>query len=277
MEALHQAIEFTPRYTEVADLKDAGRPVHKADPSHAVAAGTAYLFNHHLVPALLNIEMAMKKLPKNGKPFWLLSDAMKSTCQAAEICRRLMGTLGFCLGYGSSGRAPVGVSEACLQFLPVFRALVLPNTRLETDLPPGGPSVRISRDLLHQVLINLIQGAGEFFGGAPSAFYFRVRTVGSEEVPDEGHDGAGLGPSGAFFACVEIESRGCGPARRDDGAFEGTLSSAGSVLSVYGGRVTAKTSEAGKAAFRIFLPACKTGPPSSGTMVVSGSISELFS
>ncbi|MDD2277376.1 MAG: hypothetical protein PHP56_12690, partial [Smithellaceae bacterium] len=107
MEALHQAIDFKPRYMEVTDSADAGRPVRKADPSHAVAAGTSHLFNHHLVPALLNIEMAMNKLPKNGKTFRLLSDAMKSACQAAEICRMLMGSLGFCLGCGSSGRAPV--------------------------------------------------------------------------------------------------------------------------------------------------------------------------
>ena len=274
MEALHQAIDFKPRYMEVTDSADAGRPVRKADPSHAGAAGTSHLFNHHLVPALLNIEMAMNKLPKNGKTFRLLSDAMKSACQAAEICRMLMGSLGFCLGCGSSGRAPVDLSGACLRFLPVFRALVLPNTRLEADLPPGGPSVRVSRDLLNQVLINLIRRAGEFFEGAPGVFYFRVRTAGPEELPKHAPFSHG---SRSAYACVEIESRGCPSAERDGSAMERTVSAAGSILSVYGGYAAAQTNEAGKVAFRIFLPVCKTEPPPSGTKVVSGSIAELFS
>ncbi len=274
MEALHQAVEFKPQYTQGTDVAKADPPVQKTDPSHAMAAGMAHLFNHHLVPALLNMEMAMDKLPKDGKPFRLLTEAMKSACQAAEVCRRLMGSMGFCLGYGASGQAPLDVSEACLRFLPVFRALVLPNTRLETDLPRCGPPVRISRDLLHQVLINLIHQAGEFFEGAPAVFYFRVRTVGAETLPDQGLFSRGAGPA---YACVEIESRGCGGADRDGSAIGRALSAAEAILSVYGGCVAAENKEAGKVAFKIFLPVCGAEPLLAGTKVVSGSISELFS
>lgn len=274
MEALHQAVEFKPKYTQSTDIARADQPVQKTDPSHAMAAGMAHLFNHHLVPVLLNMEMAMERLPKDGKPFRLLTEAMKSACQAAEVGRWLTGSLGFCLGYGASGRTPLVVSEACLRFLPVFRALVPPNAQIETDLPRRGPSVQFSRDLLHQVLISLIQGAGDFFEGAPAAFYFRVRTVGPENLPDQDLFSRGAGPA---YACIEIESRGCGPADRDGKDVGRALSAAGAILSVYGGCVAVENKEAGKVTFKILMPACGAEPLPVGTKVVSGSISELFS
>ncbi len=273
MEALHQAVEFESNDIQSSDVAKADRPVQKNDPSDRMAAGVAHLFNHHLVPALLNMERAMEKLPKDGRPFRLLSDAMKSACQAVEICRRLMGSVGFCLGFGASGREPLGVSEACRQFLPVFRSLVLPNTRLETDLPARGPSVRFSRDLLYQVLIHLIRGTGEYFGGAPRVYSFRVRTAGPEELPKPVLFSQGVRSA---YALVEIESRGCPSADRDESGMERTVSAAGAVFSVYGGYV-AESRQAGKVTFRIFLPSCDAEPLPAGTKVVSGSIAELFS
>ncbi len=274
MEALHQAVEFKPKYTKGTDVVKVDQPFQKTDPSHAMASGMAHLFNHHFVGILLNMEMAMDKLPKDGKPFRLLTEAMKSACQAAEICRWLMGSMGFCLGYSASGQAPLDISGACLRFLPVFRAMVPPNTRMETDLPRCGPSVRISPDLLQQVLVNLIKGAGEFFGGAPAALYFRAGTVGTETLPEQDFFSRVAGPA---YACVEIESRGCPPADRGGSAVFRTLSTAEAILSVYGGYAAAENKEPGKLTFKIFLPACGAEPFPAGTKVVSGSISELFS
>jgi hypothetical protein len=273
MASLHHAVEFKSEDTESIDVADTHQPVQKIDPSHTMAAGMTHLFNHHFVGVLLNIEMAMDNLPKDGKTFRLLTEAMKSACQAAEVCRWLMGSLGFCLGYGASGRASLSVSEACARFLPVFRAMVPPNTRLETDLPRCGLSVAISPDLLQQLLINVIQGAGEFFGGAPTAFYFRVRTVGTETLPDQGLFSSG---AGSVYACVEIESRGCPPADRGGNAVLRTLSASGAILSVCGGCVAAENKEAGNLTFKILMPARGAEPLPAGTKVVSGSISELF-
>ena len=97
MEALHQAVEFKQKHAKGTDVVKADQPFQKTDPSHAMASGMAHLFNHHFVGILLNMEMAMDKLPKDGKPFRLLTEAMKSACQAAEICRWLTGSMGFCL------------------------------------------------------------------------------------------------------------------------------------------------------------------------------------
>ena len=133
---------------------------------------------------------------------------------------------------------------------------------------------RQSPDLLQQVLVNLIKGAGEFFGGAPAALSFRAGTVGTETLPDQDFFSRVAGPA---YACVEIEGRGSPPADRGESAVFRTLSTAEAILSVYGGCAAAENKEAGKLTFKIFLPVCGAEPLPAGTKVVSGSISELFS
>lgn len=251
-----------------------------------LAAGVAHLFNNSLAAVLVNIEMAMRNLPENGKPCRYLREAVGASCQATEVCRLLLANLSFCLGYAPTERQPLDVSEACQRFLPALRALAGENTRIKADLPLSGPLVLVSRDLLQQVFINLVNKARDVLGDGRGAAYLRVTTVDCSEIPKPHLLPIDGQSESSAFACIEIEHTGCGITDTNfddlfDPSFSGNFAGRGAGLSAtqgmirrFGGVILADGRQGRGITFRIFLPVCRTHPLPA--KIMTGSIAELL-
>lgn len=267
---MNLSMPFIHENTEPANQN---QPFQKTESRDRLAAGVAHLFNNSLAAVLVNIEMAMRDLPENEKPCRYLREAVGASCQATEVCRLLLANLSVCLGHAPTERQPLDLSEVCQRFLPALRALVGESTQIKSDLPLSGPLVHVSRDLLQQVFINLINKARDVLGDDRGATVLRVTTFAGSEIP-ETHllpiDGQ---PKNSAFACVEIEHTGCGitDTNFDDlfdpffsGRFasrEPGLSATQGMIRRLGGVILADGKQGRGITFRIFLPVCRTHPP----------------
>ena len=279
---MNLSIPFIQENTEPANRN---QPLQKTESRDRLAAGVAHLFNNPLAAVLVNVEMAMRDLPENEKPYRYLREAVGASCQATEVGRLLLANLSFCLGHAPTERQPLDVSEICQRFLPALRALVGENTRIKTDLPLSGPPVHVSRDLLQQVFMNLINKAREVLGDGRGAAYLRVTTVAGSEIPKTHLLPIDGQSKNSAFACVEIEYTGCGITDTNfddlfDPSFSGRfvdrepiLSATQGMIRMHGGVILADGKQGRGITFRIFLPVCRTHPLPAG--IVTGSMAGL--
>jgi PAS domain S-box-containing protein len=170
-----------------------------------LAGGLAHDFNNLLTGVLGNAGLARADLPPGSPALACLEQIEEAGLRAAELCRQM-------LAYAGKGRfvvAPADLSAVVHETAPLLRLSLPPGARLELRLAAGLPPVLADSSQLRQVVMSLVQNAGEAL--ADGAGVVAVETARLRAGPDDlagGPLGAGL-PEGEY-AALTVSDSGCG-------------------------------------------------------------------
>ncbi len=247
---------------EKEKLEAQNRQLQKSESLGRMARAIAHHFNNQLQAVMMNLEMAMDDLPGNAGPVGNLTQAMQSARKAAEVSSLMLTYLGQTL----CKHEPLDLSEACQRHLLMLRAVMPQRVVLETDLPPGGPTISANVNQIQQVLTNLVTNAWEASGDGRCAIRLTVKTVTAADIPAANRFPTDWQPQDNAYASLEVADAGCGIADNDietlfDPFFSTKFTGRGLGLAVVLGIVRAHhgvitvASEPGRGSvFQVFLP-----------------------
>ncbi len=175
------------------------RQSHKMEAVGQLTGGVAHDFNNLLNVVLLNLDRVERHLPADSPLLKSLRDAMRSSERAASVTHKL---LAFARKHPLS---PVSTDVNALigSFAELLRGTIGAKIRLETDLAPGLPPLRIDPNQLENALLNLTVNARD---AMPDGGTLTIRTGPAQ-------DGEGV--------CVEVADTGTGmPPEVEARAFE---------------------------------------------------------
>ena len=138
-----------------------------------MAGGIAHQFNNQLTVVLGYIELAKGSLPPASTARGHLRDAEQSARHAAELSRAML----VYVGQGVRQKKRLELDRLVRDHLPMVRADLPANVRLEIDLPSGGPAVFMDPADFRQVLSALCTNAWEALGGAEGVVRISVGAV----------------------------------------------------------------------------------------------------
>ncbi len=175
------------------------RQSQKMEAVGQLTGGVAHDFNNLLNVVLLNLDRVERHLPADSPLLKSLRDAMRSSERAASVTHKL---LAFARKHPLS---PVSTDVNALigSFAELLRGTIGAKIRLETDLAPGLPPLRIDPNQLENALLNLTVNARD---AMPDGGTLTIRTGPAQ-------DGEGV--------CVEVVDTGTGmPPEVEARAFE---------------------------------------------------------
>jgi signal transduction histidine kinase len=210
-----------------------------------LAAGVSHEIDNPVGIILGYAELLLEDLPADDPR----RDDVRSIIEECKRCKRITGGL---LGFARSGpviRSPLRLNELVEQTLASLRPQKLfKGLLIEFRPAPQLPPLVGDADQLRQVLVNLLLNAAQAMAGV-GTLEVEVRHEGGRAVVEVGDTGPGIAP--------ELRERIFEPFFSTKGRGEGTglgLSICRRLVEDHGGRLTAGSSPAGGARFRLELP-----------------------
>ncbi len=239
-----------------------------------LASAVAHNFNNHLQAVLGNLEMILDEMPADSA----LRPMLKSAFAASKKSTELSGLIMSYLGQHHGQREKVDVGQMAREMLPVLKAAMPEQVRLETRLPEPSPEVEAVVPDLRQAVMNLLSNAWESCLPAGGTVWLEVRC----ETPRPGSTGRRFpvdwAPRAVGHACIEVRDTGSGiEARSMDKLFDPFFSTKfigrglglpvalGHVRAHRGGILVESVPGQGSR-FRIYLPLAEAaGRPAAGS------------
>jgi len=179
-----------------------------------MAGAIAHHFNNQLGVVIGNIELSQSVPTIQAE---CLEDALVAARKAASVS----GLLLTYLGQSSGNHAPIDLSGACAQVLPMLRAAAPGHVIVETDLPMPGPTVNGNAVQLQLMLTNLVTNAWEAVGGVTSTVRVTLTQVRGDEIPAGRRFAPNWQPADLPYACLSVTDQGYGIDAQDvDKVFE---------------------------------------------------------
>ena len=254
--------------TEREKLEAQNRQLQKAESLGRMAGAIAHTFNNQLSVVIGNLELALMDLPEGTGTVNRLTAAMQAAGKAAAVSGQMLTYLGQSFGK----QEPLDLSEACLQSLPILRAVMPGNVVLKTDLPTPGPVISANANQIQQVLTNLITNAWEAVGECGGgSIHLGVKTVFRADILAAHCFPLDWQPQDHAYACLEVVDEGCGIAETDgekifDPFFSSKFTGRGlglamvmGIVRAHGGAVTVESEPGRGSAFRVFFPVSAEG------------------
>jgi signal transduction histidine kinase len=243
-------------------LEVQNRQLQKAESLGRMAGAIAHHFNNQLMTVMLNLEVGMKGLPRNARPYDNLGEAMQAARKASEVSRLMMTYL----GQTNVQLELLDLAEACLRGLPMFRAAAPQGVVWDVDLPAPGPVVQANANQIHQVLTNLLTNAWEASNGGRSAIRLSVKEVAAANIPAAKRFPVDFQLKEDAYACLEVADKGCGMKPHEleklfDPFFTSKFTGRGlglpvvlGIVRAHQGAVTVESEPGQGSVFRVFLP-----------------------
>lgn len=173
-----------------------------------MAAGIAHHFNNLLTVVLGNLDLSLRALPPSSNVKEFLEQAEQAADRAADVSRSLLAYL----GQGVRKADVVDLGRSVQEIWSFLESAVPAGVRLELDLRPGCPSVKIDAGDLRQVISNLVANAFESMEGRQGTVRITVRAT---QIPEEAAPPDGAVSSGGLsgegpWACLEVTDTGPG-------------------------------------------------------------------
>jgi signal transduction histidine kinase/ActR/RegA family two-component response regulator len=245
---------------EKQKLQDQNRQLQKSESLGRMAGAIAHHFNNQLQAVMMNLELALRDLPRSAGCIENLTQAMNAALKAAEVSTQMLTYLGQTPGR----RETLDLAEVCRAGLTMLRATVPKSVILETELPSPGPTASANADQIQQVLTNLVTNAWE--GDGRGAVRLTVKTVSAADIPAANRFPVEFQPQQNAYACLEVADAGCGVAPENvEKLFEPFYSSKFTgrglglpvvlgIVRAHGGVVTVESEPGQGSVFRVFLP-----------------------
>ena len=144
-----------------------------------LAGGVAHEFNNVLVPIQLYTEMAMDDLDPDSPTRQDLERVLAS----ARRARRVIGDiLSFTRGAQDPGQAPVDLEAVVAEVVETHRRVAPGHVEVVHKMAAGPAWVRGDRDMLHQVLANLVSNAVLAVGEGPGRVELEIVPAAAAEA-----------------------------------------------------------------------------------------------
>ena len=198
---------------EVLDQRTSELTVAHAQLMHAqkmeslgvLAGGIAHDFNNLLAVILARAELCFRELSEQSVAHDHVSIIRETAFQARMLTKQL-------LGYAGKGKfvvEPLGVDSVVLDLMPLLRASISTEIRLEFE--PGAASSAVQGDetQLRQVLLNLVTNAAEAIGPAVGQIMIRTGIGEMSAATVQGAYFSGAPMTGPYVY-LEVEDTGAG-------------------------------------------------------------------
>jgi signal transduction histidine kinase/ActR/RegA family two-component response regulator len=260
-------------------LADQNRQLQKTESLSRMAGAIAHHFNNQLAAVMMNLEMAMSELPRQGELFEQLSESLQSARNAAAVSTQMLTYL----GQTSVHREPLDLTTVCQRHLPVIQAALPTNVVLELDLPTPGPTVVASANHMQQILTNLVTNAWEASAGGQGKIRVNVKIIFAADIPAKNRFPVGWQPQDTGYACLEVADAGCGIAPHDvekvfDPFFSTKFTGRGlglpvvlGIVRAQHGVITVESKPGCGSCFRIFIPVATEAVPRKSILVTQPS------
>jgi signal transduction histidine kinase len=170
-----------------------------------MAGGIAHQFNNLLTGVLGYIELAKDALPTASDASDHLREAEESARRAAELSRAML----IYVGQGTRQKKRLELDRLVREHLPLIRAEIPTNIRMDVDVPPAGPAVFMDPDDFLRVLSSLCTNAWEAMGGAEGVVRISVSSVReAADIPGTRH--TAVSASAGPWACLKVADTGAG-------------------------------------------------------------------
>jgi signal transduction histidine kinase/CheY-like chemotaxis protein len=227
-----------------------------------LAGGIAHDFNNLLAVILARAELCFRELSEQSVAHDHVSIIRETAFQARMLTKQL-------LGYAGKGKfvvEPLGIDSVVLDLMPLLRASISTEIRLEFE--PGAESSAVQGDetQLRQVLLNLVTNAAEAIGPAVGQVMIRTGVGEMSAATLQGAYFSGAPMTGPYVY-LEVEDTGAGisPSNRAkvfDPFFTTKFTGRGlglaAVLGIvkgHHGTILVDSSPGRGSRFRVFLPA----------------------
>ena len=187
-------------------LEAQNRQLQKAESLGRMAGAVAHHFNNQLQVVMMNLDFALKDGASGQAVAESLDAALHATRRASEVS----GLMLTYLGKAQSKRLPMSLSSACLQALPMLRAILPKGILLEHDLPLPGPVILADASQVQQVVTNLITNAWEAEGDSKGLIRLSVKTAAAADITQTNRFPVNWRPQTSAYACLEVTDEGCG-------------------------------------------------------------------
>ncbi len=179
---------------------------HKSDALGRMAGAIAHRFNNQLSVVQGNLELCLQDLPDDALVRKNCSQAMQAARRASETSRMMLTYL----GQTNETWKTFDLTQFCRENLGALQEIMPDTITLKTDFPAAGPTVRSAKNLLLQLLMNLIINAWEAMDQARGTIFLSIETkhgaalTGRQIVP------MNWTPQETDYACLEVRDTGCG-------------------------------------------------------------------
>jgi len=258
--------------TEKRRLEEQLHTTQKMEAVGRLAGGLAHDYNNVLTVIRVNAELAATELEAGHAGRASIDEIVRATEGAQRLTRQL---LSFSRGRGTEPRL-VRPNEVIRGVETMLSRIIGEDVRLEADLDPAVPFVRMDAGQLEQVLMNLAVNARDALpGGGRIAVTSSLRTGGPPDTSTgDGREAADAAP----WVLLSVEDDGVGmDANTRARVFEpffttkepgqGTglgLSTAYAIVTAVGGRIGVESKPAKGTRFEVWLPGVLEGPSGDG-------------
>jgi len=177
----------------------------KMDSLGALAGGIAHDFNNLLAVIMSNVELAISDLPMTSPVQNSLTNALLAGKRAAELTRQM-------LAYSGRGRyvtTEVDLSNLVRGLGDLLKVSISKSVRLEWNLAPSLPKIRVDPAQMQQVLMNLVTNASEAIGDKPGVVTVStsVRECDASYLAETRTTNK---PRPGSYVILEVSDTGCG-------------------------------------------------------------------
>lgn len=247
------------------------RHVQKLESLGVLAGGIAHDFNNILTAVIGFTELAAQQIPAQTPAASYLSEVIKSSRRAADLCKQM-------LAYSGKGRVvseTVNLNEIVREMASVLDVAISKKAVVRLDFDPAAPLVDGDSAQLQQVVLNLIMNASDALGQLPGVISITTRKRHCSEAELHStwiNDNLTAGE----YVVLEVADTGCGMdettrLRIFDPFFSTKFPGRGlglaSVLGIvrgHRGAIEAQSERGDGTVIRVYLPAAqqrKTLPP----------------
>lgn len=170
--------DVTERKRAEEERKQMEQRLRQAESLGRMAGAVAHHFNNMLGVALGNLELAVDGLPQESEARANIFEAAQASRRAAELSRLMLTYL----GQATVKKAPLDLSEAIQEAIPLIAASLPQKVRMKTELPTKGPIVPADGAYIEQVLTNLVTNAIEALDGGEGEITLAINTVSKAEM-----------------------------------------------------------------------------------------------
>jgi PAS domain S-box-containing protein len=267
---------------ERLSLEKRAARIEKAESLSRMAGAVAHHFNNMLGAAMGNLEMLLADVPHNSPLRARMEAAMQASSRASEVSAMMLTYLGQAPGQ----QIPLGLAALVRRCRSALRQALSGEGTLEIELPDEDPVAEVVPDQIQQLLVRLVENAGESYSTGRPMVRLSVRMLPAEVIPDSQRFPVDWRPVEPFYVCLEVADAGCGIGAGDmnrlfdpffSRKFTGRGMGLAAVLGIvtrHGGGITVSSVPHRGSTFRVFLPASKSQLPVEEDAVVASAAFE---
>lgn len=181
------------------------RHAQKLESLGVMAGGIAHDFNNLLMGMMGNLDLSLMEVPRGSSLRSLLEDAFTAAKRAAELTDQMLAYS----GRGAFTPEAFQMNPVLDQMRDLLRVVVPKEVPVHFELTDENPYIMGDASQVQQVLVNIVQNAGDAVSVPSGRVTIRTRLVEAGEAILKQSRTASI-PKPGRYVVLEVEDNGCG-------------------------------------------------------------------